>query len=78
MQQLTTTPSPLARWSLWIDRLHRHRLVELVDIVDGDSVRLQPIPESSERSPSYLESTGRLLGPDYEQLRPAAPGHMPL
>ena len=76
MQQLTTTTSPLARWSLRIDRLHRHRLVELVDVVDGDSVRLQPIPESSERSPSYLESTARLLSPDYEQLRPAAPAQL--
>ena len=72
MQQLTITTNPPApsRWSLWIDRIHHHRLVEVVDVVDADRIRLQPIPESSQRPASYLESTARLLSPDYEQLTP--------
>ena len=72
MQQLTVTTKPLApsRWSLWIDRIHRHRLVQVLDVVDADRIRLQPIPESSQRPASYLETTARLLSPDYEQLAP--------
>jgi hypothetical protein len=72
MQQLAvrTDPPAAQRWSLWIDRLHRHRLVQVLDNNDAERIRLQPIPESSERPPSYLESASRLLGPDYEPLTP--------
>jgi hypothetical protein len=71
MQELTAPDPPSApRWSLWIDRIHHHRLVQVLDIVDHDRIRLQPIPESSERPPSYLESASRLPGPDYEPLTP--------
>lgn len=71
MQQLTvTTTKPPAppRWSLWIDRIHHHRLVQVIHVVDADRIRLQPIPDSSQRPTSYLETTARLLSPDYEQL----------
>ena len=67
---LTTTTSAPACWSLWIDRVHQHRLVEVIQLVDEDRVRLQPIPDSSERPSSYVESTARLLSPDYEPITP--------
>ena len=44
MQQLTSTTTQVAPvGSLWIDRSHRHRLVEVTQIVDSEFVRLQPV-----------------------------------
>jgi hypothetical protein len=70
MQQLTSTTvdavAPVG--SLWIDRAHHHRLVEVIHIEDHELVRLRPIRDSHLRPPSYLESTARLAGGDYERL----------
>jgi hypothetical protein len=69
MQQLTSTtvaPAP-PRWSLWIDRAHQHRLVEVVQIVDEELVRPQPIRDSRQQPPSYPESSRR-LELDYERV----------
>jgi hypothetical protein len=70
MQQLTsTTTVPAAPvGSLWIDRAHHHRLVEVIHVVDADLVRLQPIRDARLHPPSYLESTAQLSGSDYERV----------
>ena len=70
MQQLTsTTTDPVAPvGSLWIDRAHHHRLVEVTRVVDRDLVRLRPIRDWRLRPPSYLESIAQLTGADYEQV----------
>jgi hypothetical protein len=70
MQQLTsTTPDTAAPvGSLWIDRAHHHRLVEVIQIVDQGLVRLQPIRDARLHPPSYLESTAQLAGLDYERV----------
>ena len=70
MQQHTSTTA-CARvqiGSLWIDRAHHHRLVEVIHVPDEDHVRLRPVRESSIQPPSYLESTAQ-LGSDYERVR---------
>jgi hypothetical protein len=64
--------SPEARvpvWSLWIDRAHHHRLVEVIQIPDEQHVRLRPIRDSHQQPASYLEPVAA-LGSTYEQVRP--------
>ncbi len=70
MRQLTSSTADQATpiGSLWIDRPHHHRLVEVIRIVDQDVVRLQPIRDARLHPPSYLESTARLVGTDYERV----------
>jgi hypothetical protein len=54
--------------SLWIDQTHKHRLVEVIQIVDHEFVRLQPVRDHHLRPPSYLESTDQLAGHDYRRV----------
>lgn len=70
MQQLTsTTTDPAAPvGSLWIDRAHHHRLVEVTQIVNPELVRLQPVRDARLHPPSYIESTAQLAAGDYEQV----------
>jgi len=65
----TTADARVQVWSLWIDRAHHHRLVEVIQIPDQDHVRLRPVRDSHQQPPSYLE-TAAALGNAYEQLRP--------
>jgi hypothetical protein len=69
MQQQTSTTAPALAWSLWIDRAHHHRLVEVIHIPDDDHVRLRPIRDSAQQPPSYLETAGQLER-NYERVRP--------
>ena len=70
MQQLTSTTTDPATpvGSIWIDRAHRHRLVEVIQIVDPELVRLQPVRDARLHPPSYVESTRQLAGSDYERV----------
>ena len=65
----TTADARVQVWSLWIDRAHHHRLVEVVQIPDQDHVRLRPVRDSHQQPGSYLEAT-TALGSTYEQVRP--------
>ena len=70
--QHDTSSTPDARvrvWSLWIDRAHHHRLVELIQIPDEDHVRLRPVRDSRQQPPSYLEPAAQ-RGRSYELVRP--------
>ena len=69
-QQTSTTPYPrVLVWSLWIDRTHHHRLVEVIHIPDEDHVRLRPIRDSAQQPSSYLETASQLER-NYERVRP--------
>ena len=69
--QTSTTPEPVGLLgSLWIDQAHHHRLVEVIQIVNEQLVRLQPIRDHRLRPPSYLESTEHLSGLDYQRVTP--------
>ncbi|HTP19016.1 MAG TPA: hypothetical protein VMJ65_05390 [Solirubrobacteraceae bacterium] len=65
----TTTDTRVQVWSLWIDRAHHHRLVEVIHIPDPDHVRLRPVRDSHQQPASYLEAAAA-LGSTYEQVRP--------
>jgi len=67
MQQHTSTTADarVQIGSLWIDRAHHHRLVEVIHVPDEQHVRLRPIRESSHQPASYLEATAQ-LDSDYE------------
>ena len=65
----TTADARVQVWSLWIDRAHHHRLVEVIHIPDEDHVRLRPVRDSHQQPPSYLEAAAQ-LGSTYEQVRP--------
>jgi hypothetical protein len=71
MQQHTSTTATarVQVGSLWIDRAHHHRLVEVIHVPDEDHVRLRPIRESSHQQASYLEDTAQLAS-DYDRVRP--------
>ena len=71
MQQQTSTTADarVQVGSLWIDRAHHHRLVEVIHIPDDNHVRLRPIRESSAQPPSYVEDSAQLAS-DYEPVRP--------
>ena len=70
MQQHTSTTADarVQIGSLWIDRAHHHRLVEVIQIPDEGHVRLRPVRESTQQPPSYLEDAAQ-LGSDYERVR---------
>jgi hypothetical protein len=65
----TTADAPVGVWSLWIDRAHHHRLVEIIHIPDPDHVRLRPVRVSHQQPASYLEAAAA-LGSTYEQVLP--------
>ena len=65
----TTADARVHLWSLWIDRAHHYRLVEVIQIPDPDHVRLRPVRDSHQQPASYLE-TAAALGSGYEQVRP--------
>jgi hypothetical protein len=71
MQQDTSTTGDghVQIWSLWIDRAHHHRLVEVIQIPDEQHVRLRPVRDSHQQPGSYLEATAA-LGSTYERVRP--------
>ena len=71
MQQHTSTTADarVQIGSLWIDRAHHHRLVEVIHIPDDGHVRLRPIRESAQQPPSYLE-TGAQLDSQYDRVQP--------
>ena len=66
----TTTNQAGLLGSLWIDQAHKHRLVEVIQIVDDERVRLHPVRDHRLKPPSYLESTDHLSGLDYQRLTP--------
>ena len=68
-QRPTSPDARVQVWSLWIDRAHHHRLVEVIHIPDEDHVRLRPVRDSHQQPPSYLEAAAQ-LGTDYEPVRP--------
>ena len=65
----TTLNAGVQVGSLWIDRAHHYRLVEVIQIPDRDHVRLRPVRDSHQQPASYLETT-TALGSAYEQVRP--------
>ena len=65
----TTADARVQVGSLWIDRAHRHRLVEVIHVPDDDHVRLRPVRESSHQPPSYLEDATQLAN-GYDRVRP--------
>jgi hypothetical protein len=67
-QTSTTAVARVQIWSLWIDRAHHHRLVEVIQIPDEDHVRLRPVRDSHRQPASYLE-TAAALGSTYEAVR---------
>ena len=70
MQQHTSTTADarVQIGSLWIDRAHHHRLVEVIHIPDENHVRLRPVRESTQQPPSYLEHAAQLAS-DYDRVR---------
>lgn len=71
MQQhtCTTADAHVQVGSLWIDRAHHHRLVEVIQIPDDAHVRLRPVRESCHQPASYLEVAAR-LDSAYDPVRP--------
>ena len=65
----TTANAGVHVGSLWIDRAHHHRLVEVIHIPDEQHVRLRPVRDARQHPPSYLEASAQ-LGADYERVRP--------
>jgi hypothetical protein len=65
----TTANLRVQVWSLWIDRAHHHRLVEVIQIPDAEHVRLRPVRDSHQQPPSYLEAAAQLAS-SYELVRP--------
>ena len=65
----TTADTRVRVWSLWIDRAHHHRLVEVIHIPDQDHVRLRPVRDSHQQPAGYIEAAAA-LGSTYEQVRP--------
>ena len=65
----TTADARVQVWSLWIDRAHHHRLVEVIQIPDEHHVRLRPVRDSRQQPPSYLEAAAQLA----QQLRAVRP-----
>jgi hypothetical protein len=65
----TTTDAPIQVGSLWIDRVHHYRHVEIIQIPDEHRVRLRPVRDARQLPPSYLEPVAH-LATDYEQVRP--------
>ena len=69
--QTSTTPEPVGlRGSLWIDQAHKHRLVQVIRVIDDERVLMQPVRDHRLRPPSYLESTEHLSGLDYQRVTP--------
>ncbi len=69
-QHISTTPAARIHvGSLWIDRAHHHRLVEVIQIPDEHYVRLLPVRESHHPAQSYLEHAAQLVS-DYHRVRP--------
>jgi hypothetical protein len=66
-QELSTTPG-VQVGSLWIDRDHHHRLVEVIHIPDAQHVRLRPVRASTQQPPSYLE-TATQLASHYDRIQ---------
>jgi hypothetical protein len=70
MQHHTST-TPRVRvpiGSLWIDRAHHHRLVEVIHIPDELHVRLRPVRDSTQQPASYLETAAQLDN-EYERVQ---------
>ena len=65
----TTADTRTQVGSLWIDRAHHHRLVEVIQVPDQQHVRLRLVRDSHHQPPSYLETAAQ-LGVDYERVRP--------
>jgi hypothetical protein len=70
MQHHTSTTDPGLVGSLWIDKTHHHRLVEIIRVVDNERVLMQPVRDAQLKPPSYLESTDHLSGLDYRRVTP--------
>lgn len=68
-QTSTTEDARVQLGSLWIDRAHYHRLVEVIQIPDEDHIRLRPIRDSRQQPPSYLEAATQ-FDHDYERVLP--------
>ena len=67
----STTPHPAGlQGSLWIDQAHKHRLVEVIRVIDDERVLMQPVRDHRLKPPSYLESTQQLSGLDYQRVTP--------
>jgi hypothetical protein len=49
--------------SLWIDPAHPHRLVEVIQPLDPDHVRLRPVREHAQQPSSYLETAAETRRP---------------
>jgi hypothetical protein len=66
----STPPATIADLvgTLWIDQAHHHRLVEIIRIVDGEHVRLQPIRQTTVRPASYVETKEQLSGHAYQPV----------
>jgi hypothetical protein len=63
----TPTEAGLLR-SLWIAKTERHRLVEVIRVIDEHRVMMQPVRDARLKPPGYLETTENLAGPQYERL----------
>ena len=70
MQPHTSTTNPGLLGSLWIDHAHRHRLVEVIRVLDDERVLMQPVRDARLKPPSYLESTEHLAGHAYQRVVP--------
>ena len=67
----STTHEPVGlQGSLWIDQAHKHRLVEVIRVIDDERVLMQPVRDHRLKPPSYLESTQQLSGLDYQRVTP--------
>jgi hypothetical protein len=66
----SSTPDPVLVGSVWIDQAHKHRLVEVIRVIDDEHVLIQPVRDAQQRPASYLETTEQLAGQDYQRLVP--------
>ena len=64
----TTTDQVGLLGSLWIDQAHKHRLVQVIRVIDDERVLMQPVRDARLRPPSYVESTEHLAGFGYQRL----------
>ena len=65
-----TDPPSAARWSLWIDRIHHHRLVQCSTSSTTTGSGYSRSPSRASGRPATSSRPRDLPGPDYEPLTP--------
>ena len=66
----SSTPDPGLVGSVWFDQAHKHRLVEVIRVIDNEHVLIRPVRDAQQQPATYVETTEQLSGHDYQRLAP--------